>query len=310
MPFITVFTATYNRAYILSQLFRSLCAQTCKDFEWLIIDDGSEDETSKLVNLWASQNNGFPIRYYKKENGGKPRAINYGVGRANGKFFFMVDSDDILIPDAVSKLKKWCEEIQEDEDIIGVGAARGYPDGTYLKGIAPVANSDGYVDATNLERIQYNLDADMCEAYKTEIFKRFPMAEWPGEQFAPEQIALNEIALAGYKIRWHSDIIYICDYLEDGLTKGSRKLEAKNPMGYAMMYNHMLKYPFYSKREKIFAACQYVALSFTGKHPEYILKTNNWFYTIIALPIGWILSFRRKNQYREILDDQYHSSNL
>lgn len=81
------------------------------------------------------------------------------------------------------------------------------------------------MDATNLQRDKYNLDADMCEAYKTDIFKKYPMAEWPGEKFAPEQIALNEIALDGYKVRWHADIIYICDYLNDGLTKGSRILE-------------------------------------------------------------------------------------
>lgn len=88
------------------------------------------------------------------------------------------------------------------------------------------------IDATNLDRAKYNLDADMCEAYKTQLFKKYPMAEWPGEKFAPEQIALNEIALDGYLLRWYSDILYQCDYLEDGLTKGSSSLEKNNPMGY------------------------------------------------------------------------------
>ena len=139
----------------------------------------------------------------------------------------------------------------------------------------------------------------MCEAYKTSMFRQFPMAEWPGEKFAPEQIALNEIALNGYKLRWHKDIIYVCDYLEDGLTKGWRSLVRKNPMGYAMMYNHMLKYPDLSVQQRFSAACQHVALSILGKHPEYIWKSNRLLYTIPAIPIGVVLSFRRKRQLME-----------
>lgn len=299
MPYFTVFTPTYNRAYILPKLYQSLREQTCKDFEWMIVDDGSTDDTGKLVAQWEDQNNGFDIHYYKIQNGGKPRAINFGITKANGDFFFMVDSDDHLTTDAVQKMLLWCKEIEDDPTFVGVGAARGYPDGSYLKGTAPCTNERGYVDATNLDRNKYDLDADMCEAYKVSVFRQFPMAEWPGEKFAPEQIALNEIALSGYKLRWHKDIINICDYLEDGLTKGWRALVKKNPMGYAMMYNHMLKYPNLSIREKYFAACQQITLSILGKHPGYIWKSNRLVYTMLALPVGTVLSVRRKRQFRE-----------
>lgn len=296
----TIFTPTYNRAYILPRLYESLKEQTNKNFEWLIVDDGSTDETAKLVKKWKREENGFQIKYYFKENGGKPRAINFGIQFAHEKFFFMIDSDDYLLPDAVAKMSEWCKEIAQMEDFIGVGAARGCSDGTYLKGKTPKVNADGYVDATNLQRADFDLDADMCEAYKTEILKVFPMAEWEGEKFAPEQIALNNIALKGYKLRWHSDIIYICDYLEDGLTKGSKRLEAQNPMGYAMMYNHKLLYPNLSWKEKYHAACQHVALSIVGKHSSYIWKSNQLTYTVFALPIGVILSFRRRKQFKEV----------
>lgn len=299
MPFFTVFTPTYNRAYILPQLYRSLCEQSCKDFEWLVVDDGSSDNTSELIARWQEDNNGFQICYYKIPNGGKPRAINFGITKAQGKFFFMVDSDDHLTSIAIENMLSWCREVENDPHFIGVGAAKGYPDGSYLKGTPPQTNECGYVDATNLERSNYDLDADMCEAYKVLVFRQFPMAEWPGEKFAPEQIALNEIALHGYKLRWHKEIIYICDYLEDGLTKGWRSLVRKNPMGYAMMYNHMLKYPDLSIKEKYFTACQHIALSIYGKHPEYIWKSNHMLYTILALPVGAVLSVRRKRQFRE-----------
>lgn len=219
---------------------------------------------------------------------------------AKGKYFFMVDSDDRLKPDAIEKMRRWCQEIDEEEQIIGVGAARGYPNDEYIKGGAPYVNQAGWVDATNLERQKYNLDADMCEAYKIELFKRFPMAEWKGEKFAPEQIALNEIALAGYKVRWHSEIIYICEYLNDGLTKGSKKLEKNNPMGYAMMYNHMLKYPNLSLKRKLYIAAQHIALSIYGHNPGYIWKSNQLKYTVLMLPIGVGLAIRRKRQLKEV----------
>lgn len=296
MCFFTIFTPTYNRAYTLSILYNSLKNQTCKDFEWLIVDDGSTDNTCELVREYIKEERKFPINYYKKENGGKPRAINYGIKLAKGKYFLMIDSDDYLVDNAVANMKNWCKEIDKDERFVGVGAARGYEKNVYIKGVEPLVNENGYIDATNLQRERYNLDADMTEAYKTNIFKKYPMAEWSGENFAPEQIALNEIALAGYKLRWHKDIICICKYLPDGLTKGSFELERKNPMGYAMMYNHMLKYPD-SLKNKYHAACQHIALSLYGKHPKYIWKSNKLWLTMLALPIGIVLSVRRKKQF-------------
>ncbi len=295
----TVFTPTYNRAYILPKLYDSLCVQSVKNFEWLIVDDGSTDETEQLVSSWLSRNNGFEINYVKKENGGKPRAINFGVKIAQGKYFFMVDSDDHLLPKALEKMTRWVADIDGIDGFIGVGAARGYPDNTYIKGVQPTVNEEGYVDATNLERSRYNLDADMCEAYRTDLFRQFPMAEWPGEKFAPEQIALNEIALAGYNLRWHSDIIYVCDYLDDGLTKGSRKLEKNNPMGYAMMYDHMLKYG-YSFKKKFFCAYQAIAFALYAKQPKFLLRMNSKLLAILALPFGLVLSIRRAIQFRKV----------
>ena len=300
MKKVLILMATYNGAKYLDEQIQSLIEQKNVQVDILVRDDGSTDNTCQLVEKWIREERNFSIRYIKKENGGKPRAINYGIQYAKGRFFFIVDSDDFLLPDAVTKMQYWCKEIESDPRYIGVGAARGLPDGAYIKGVAPNVNKKGYVDATNLQRDKYNLDADMCEAYKTDIFKKYPMAEWPGEKFAPEQIALNEIALDGYKVRWHADIIYICDYLNDGLTKGSRILEKNNPMGYAMMYNHMLKYPELNKRRKLYAACQFVALSLYGKYPPYILQCNNLAYIIPAFFIGCILAVRRSWQYQEV----------
>ena len=297
--FISIFTPTYNRGYILPLLYESLKQQTEYGFEWIVVDDGSTDNTEELVAKWIEENKLFGIEYYKKENGGKPRAINYGLKKAKGEFFFIVDSDDVLVSDAIEKMSIWCKEIENKPEFIGVGAARGKLNGQYIKGVSPIVNELGYVDCTNLERNKYHLDADMCEAYKVDVLKHFPMAEWKDEKFAPEQIGFNEAALAGYKLRWHKDIIYICEYRDDGLTKGSWNLEKQNPMGYSMMYNHMLRYPGYSKKQKYKFACQHIALAIVGKTPSYILKTYNKKYTVLALPVGCVLAIRRKIQFRK-----------
>ena len=296
MPLITVFTPTFNRGYIISNLFESLKRQTCKDFEWLIIDDGSTDNTrDRVLSFQSDDTCDFSIRYYHKKNGGKPRAINDGLSKSNGKYFFMVDSDDYLLENAIEKLKTWIFEIDSMDDIVGVGAARAFPNMQYIKGVPP--KIDDYLDASNLDRGKYDLDADMCEAYKVEIIKKYPFVVWPGETFSPEEIVLNDMALDGYKIRWHRDIIYICDYLEDGLTKGQWGLLKKNPMGYAMLYNNKLKYSKTFK-DKIYNSSQMIALSMIGNNINYILESNSLLHTILSVPLGVILYFRRKGQFK------------
>lgn len=294
---ITVFTPTYNRGYIIENLYKSLKKQISNNFEWLVIDDGSTDNTEELFKKWNEEDNKFNIRYVKTDNNGKPRAINKALEIANGRYLFMVDSDDHIANDAILKIEKWISEIDDKEDIIAVGAARVYPDGEYIKGIEPsIDDSIGYLDATNLERKNYNLDADMCEAYKIDILKKFPFEVWDGEKFAPEEITLNEIALHGYKVRWRKDKIYICDYLEDGLTKGNWNLLKSNPMGYAMLYNHKLKFTK-DLSERFNYCCQHIALSIIGKQYNYIFKSNDKLLTLLSLPFGYLLSLRRKKQF-------------
>lgn len=296
---ITVFTPTYNRGYIIENLYRSLQKQNNFEFEWLVIDDGSEDNTEVLFNKWIKEKNNFEIRYKKVSNGGKCRAINKAVKEARGRYLFIVDSDDFLTEDAILKLKKWILEIDDDKKIVGVGAAKAFSNMKYIKGVEPnIDDTLGYLDATNIERSKYNLDADMCEAYKIEIIKRFPFKVWKGEKFVPEETVFNEISLQGYKVRWHKDIIYICDYLDDGLTKGSWSLLKSNPMGYAMMYNHKLKYTK-GISNRFNYACQFIALSIIGKEYGYIFKSNAKILTMISLPFGILLSIRRSFQFKK-----------
>ena len=103
---ITVLTPTYNRAKLLDRLYQSLCQQTYQDFEWIVVNDGSKDDTDEVVQSFIAEKK-INILYIKQENGGKHRAINRGVKEAKGKLFFTIDSDDCLTKDAVEKVIKW-----------------------------------------------------------------------------------------------------------------------------------------------------------------------------------------------------------
>lgn len=296
---LTIHTATYNRAYILPKAYESLCAQTCKDFEWIITDDGSTDGTDALVRSWQEKEYGFSIVYNPLNHVGLPRALNSGVEKASGEWFMRLDSDDALVPQAVEKVLGWITEIEDDEHFVGVGFARFQPDGSFMKPQMPLIDpAVGYVDASNIERGRYHLDMDMCEAERISILRQYPHQVWPGESFAPEQLNHNAIALAGYKYRWRADKLYICDYLTDGLTRNDT-IVARNPMGYAMMHNQnmLLRESF---REKCRCAMQMTALSLYAGNPGYLKESNCMAATLLTLPLGAALSIRRRMQYKKL----------
>ena len=226
MPFITVFTPTYNRRELLENLYQSLLAQTDKNFEWLVVDDGSTDETENYFSELLMQTHPFPIRYIKQENGGKHRAVNKGVQNASGELFFIVDSDDSLLPNAIEKINQWVTSLDDAHKWAGISGLKGY---SGHKNVGQHASAT-YIDAKNTERHKYHLEGDKAEVYFTEVLKKYPFPEIPGENFISEETIWNTIARDGYYIRWFNEIIYICSYLDGGLTKDNTK-DKRNPQG-------------------------------------------------------------------------------
>lgn len=214
---ISILTPTYNRAYTLERLYLSLVEQTVYDFEWIIIDDGSADCTREIVEKWEKSL--FCITYFFKKNEGKHTAINIGVKMAKGEYIFIVDSDDYLLSDAIKRINEWVDSIKNDQRFAGVSGLRGY---TEKKEIGERPKSQ-YVDCTNLERKKYSLRGDKAEVYKRDILLKYPFPVFEGEHFLPEDIVWNAIARDGYLIRWYNEIIYIGEYLPDGLTMGGKK---------------------------------------------------------------------------------------
>lgn len=296
---LTIHTATYNRGYILEKAYNSLKNQTVKDFEWLITDDGSSDSTEELVKMWQKEENGFPIRYNKLNHVGIPRALNYGVKNAASDWFMMLDSDDYILPNTVELVLQWLDEIKNDSNMAGIGFARCFPNGQFMKPQKPIIDSRlGYVDATHIERSKYNLNMDMCEVHRTELFKKYPFQVWKDEIYAPEQLNFNQIALEGLKLRWRDTKLYICEYLPDGQTKDDR-LVKNNPMGFAMMHNQNILINN-SFKQKVHAAIQMTALCFYAGNLNYLKQSNNVMLTVLTFPLGIAIGCRRKIQYSKL----------
>ena len=125
---LTILTPTYNRAGMLPQLYNSLKKQACKDFEWVIVDDGSKDNTQEVVKAWLLGSD-FPIRYFYKENGGKHTALNYAVQKIESELTFIVDSDDALTIDAVETILRYHRKYENRSNICGYAFLRSYPNG-------------------------------------------------------------------------------------------------------------------------------------------------------------------------------------
>jgi len=225
---ITICTPTYNRGYIIKQLYHSLLKQYNYNFEWLVIDDGSCDDTEQIFNdEIIPTKNPFPIRYFKQKNGGKHRAINKAIKEAHGDLFFIVDSDDYLTDDATEQIFKWVSTLDNSHKWAGVSGLRGHstnlPIGNFL-------NCE-YIDAKNTERDYYGLQGDKAEVYFMDILKQYSYPEFDNENFVTPEVVWNEIARNGYYIRWFNKIIWICNYLPDGLTNDQEKF-IRSPKGF------------------------------------------------------------------------------
>ena len=299
MGVLTIHTASFNRAHTLGRVYESLKAQTSKKFEWIISDDGSTDNTEELVQGWQSEDNGFDIIYSKLPHVGFPKALNDGVRLARTEWFMMLDSDDWILPETVEKLLPWLDEIKDMDHFAGIGVTRRFPDGSFMKDQSPLINPKiGYVDATNIDRAIYNLNMDCFEVTKTEVLRQYPFQYWPTEEYAPPALNYIEMSLDGWKYRWRSEMLYICEYLSDGLTKSNKKVK-NNPMGYAMMYNQQMLWQK-GFRTNFNNAVQMIALCGYSGNWDYIMQTNNKIMTALALPVGFIWVFRRKAQFRHI----------
>lgn len=248
---LSIITPTYNRAYIIENAYNSLLKQTSMEFEWIVIDDGSTDNTQELFNKWRQEDMPFEIKFAIQKNGGKHRALNRGFDLATGKFTLILDSDDTLTDDAVETVQKWISELNGQDNIAAVAGMRMHDDGRIIGGIPNCLKQRTFIDVRNYERRKYGLLGDKAEAYRTDILRDKRFKEFDGENFLSEDTLWNEIAMDGYFVRWYPKAIYRCEYLADGLTNQSTAKDLKNFEGFTYAVKQRIK--CYSLPERLFA---------------------------------------------------------
>lgn len=232
---VTVFTPTYNRAKTLQRLYDSLCRQTNKNFEWIVVDDGSTDNTEVCVKSYLNHNNNFYIRYVKTENKGKHCAINLGVSLAEGEYFFIVDSDDYLSENAIERIYYWFSTIDCEASYAGICGNRFHPE----CGLIGTTFDGSFVDAPMHERSRYNINGDKAEVFYTNILKQYPFPCFVGETFLSEGVVWNRISADGYLMRHFNENIYCCQYLPEGLSNNLLKLRKKNIKGTLLFFKEL-----------------------------------------------------------------------
>lgn len=256
---ITILTPTFNRADKLGKLYNSLCSQSNKNFEWLIVDDGSIDGTKSFVDKIISASD-FAIRYIWQENGGKHRALNKGIQAIDSELTFIVDSDDWLSEDAIEQIFLYDEKYsnrKESDNLCGFSFLRAYSNGVVNTGEFPV---DEAIDTYRQQRINNNLLGDKAEVYYTDILKKYPFEEFDDEKFMPEDAVWLKMS-GPYNMVHINRVIYYCDYLEGGLTRTGRKMKIFSP--YGMMYRSSvyLNDPLVSLKAKVKMAILYQVYS-------------------------------------------------
>lgn len=289
---ITVLTPTFNRGGQLQSLWDSLQKQTVKDFEWLVVDDGSTDGTKDLI-IQLREKSDFPIRYIYKSNGGKHTALNVGIQTICSELIFIVDSDDCVTDDAVESILKIHKKYRSQNNICGYAFLRAFPDGKVNGKKFDVDEKIGsYID------VRVNGDdtgADKAEVFKTHCLKEFLFPEYPNEKFLGEDLVWVRMARK-YEMVHINKAIYVGNYLEDGLTNNRRKHNIASPIGCMHRAEEFMESDL-KTRYRIKGGLQYIVYGrFAGvKVVDLIRKSRHKVLATVCTPGGLFLYSRWRN---------------
>jgi glycosyltransferase involved in cell wall biosynthesis len=210
----TVFTPTYNRENTLHRVFESLEKQSGIDFEWLVVDDGSTDDTAVLIQQWQARAS-FPIRYFYQTNQGKHIAFNKGVREAQGQFFVPLDSDDACVANALSRFLALWEAIPNKELYSGVCVLCQDQKGRKVGDDFPQA----IFNSNSCEILyKYGIKGEKWGFHRTDILKQYPFPEVAGVKFIPECLVWHNIAKK-YQLRCVNEALRI--YFIEGASNNS-----------------------------------------------------------------------------------------
>ena len=288
---LSIITPTYDRADHLKACYESLLAQKGGGFEWILVDDGSADGTSELAVCFS--NGPIPFRYIRKENGGKHTALNAAHPYIRGDYVMVLDSDDTLTEDAVETVldvwSRWADHPEVGIVTLLKGRDREHPN--------CYANDENTpVDIMSYRRV-CPVSNDACEVIRTELFLKYPFPVFPGERFLSVGALWNRVSFT-HKCVYVNKVIYLCDYLEDGLTKSGRPLRIRNPNGgmYTSNLNMAAKNDWKIRIKNGLLFTCYGC--FAKLSPIEMAKRSDYALLMYCcLPLGWLLYLYWKAKY-------------
>ena len=297
----TVFTPTFNRARTLSRVYESLQRQTLRDFEWLLVDDGSTDDTRQLISEWQAKSD-FPIRYVFQENQGKPAAFNRGVQEATGELFLTLDSDDACVPQALERFKyHWDSISATDKSHFSAVTVLCTDQNGNLVGDKFPSN---VLDSDSIEvTFKYGVGGEKWGFQRTEILKQFPFPSVPNAKFISESVVWFALSRK-YKTRFVNEALRIY-HVDDGAQDHLSTLTPGVLSGRAYLHRYVLNeltdWLYRTPRSLLRSAINFSRYSFgLGIGPSSQIKElrNMTARLLVAasIPLGFLMSLRDKRE--------------
>lgn len=282
MPTLTIFTPTYNRAHTICRTYDSLCRQTCHDFEWLVIDDGSTDNTHKLVEGWIAAGK-IPIRYIYQQNQGMHGAHNTAYKNICTELNVCIDSDDWMPNDAVEKIVHFWQQkgMNRYAGFIGLDVRE---DGSVIGASLPTNTEE----TTLSNYYEKGGSGDKKVVYRTDIIKQYP--EYPlfeGERYvglAYKYMLIDQ----DYKLLTLNEPLCVVEYQELGSSFSMYQQYWSNPNGFAFFRKTEMATALTWKRRFI-SNVHYVSSCIIAHNRHWLKESPMPVLTLAAAPLGFVL---------------------
>lgn len=287
MKTLTIFTPTYNRIHTLSRTYDSLCTQTCDDFEWLIIDDGSTDHTARIVKKWITEAK-FKIRYIYKENGGLYTGYNVAYENIETELNVCIDSDDYMPDDAVERIVSYWKEKGNNKYAGIIGLDFYHNTEQPIGGYFPNSLTEVYYLDLYTQKIHYG---DTKQVMRTDLMKQVaPQIGFEGEKnFNPVYMLLQ--VCDKYPLLVLNDNLCFVEYQEtDSMSKGILRQYRNSPKSFAKQRILEMQLKHNTSINKFRCAIHYISSCIFAKDSYWLKNSPRKFLTILAIPIGIALN--------------------
>ena len=288
---LTVFTPTYNRANLLVRGYEALRRQTLKDFEWLIIDDGSSDNTKEVVQSWIDANE-LPIRYVYKENGGLHTSYNTAIDHIETELCVCVDSDDYMPDDAVEKIVKLWKE-KGSKTVAGILGLDFFLDNSPIGGYF----QEGIESLHIVEMApKYNHHGDVKVVHRTELLKEVaPMPVFEGEKNFNPIYLFYKIDMRYPLILLNDNLCYV-EYHPDGMTFNIYNQYVNSPRSFSELRKLIMTHPLAPMSIKFRNAIHYVSSQIMIRNKRWLRESPMKLLTLLAVPLGLVVYFYIKHK--------------